>query len=233
MSEEKHVRFRLVHPLQKDFLPSHQNIWIFKGLLSDDERLYCLDAIKKMPEELWTQSVCTDYEVSQLREHMPLSLYNSINKYCDKIKPTLEHVTKEKLNINYADMYQMMYGSDMVGVTLDRRTEGQWLGPHNDVPTGDFEGHIGTEKGKSYLEITTVYYWNDDFEGGELEFYDPGISDRFLAGEEYQEPFFKYKPVAGDLVAFMHDIPEHMITPVTSGVRYSSQTFFNRTRNPK
>jgi hypothetical protein len=218
---------------RKDYLPEQKSIWIYKGLLSEEERLAGLEVIKKMPEELWTQSVCTDYEVAQLRENIPLSVWKLIMRYAKDIRPTLELMTGEPLNLNYPDTDANLYNPHVVGVTLDRRTVGQWLGPHNDVPTGDFEGHIGTERGKSFLEATSVYYWNDDFTGGELEFYDPGITERFLNGEPYQEPFFKYKPVAGDLVCFKHDIPEHMITPVESGIRYSSQTFYNRRRNPK
>jgi hypothetical protein len=215
-----------------DHLPEQKSIWLYKNIMSEDERKAGLKVMEEMPESLWTQSVCTPYEVAQLREHIPHSIWKSITRYTDIVKPTLEYITGEILKVSYPSLLQMLYNPEVVGVTLDRRTEGMWLGPHNDVPTGDFEGHIGNKKGENYLEITSVYYWNDDFTGGELEFYDPAITERFLAGEPYQEPLYKYKPVAGDLVCFTHDIPEHMITPVESGVRYSSQTFYNRLRNP-
>ena len=64
----------------------------------------------------------------------------------------------------------------------------------------------------SDFAISVVIYWNDDFEGGELEFPDIG---------------YRYKPKAGDVVTFLPTKDyEHEVHLVTKGARYSSPYWY-------
>lgn len=71
---------------------------------------------------------------------------------------------------------------------------------------GKFDLHID-DAGATFRRASTVFYLNDDYEGGEIEF--PSFS-------------IKYKPSAGDFIMFPSSYAyRHRVTPVTSGVRYS------------
>jgi predicted 2-oxoglutarate/Fe(II)-dependent dioxygenase YbiX len=63
-------------------------------------------------------------------------------------------------------------------------------------------------------QYSSVYYVNDDYEGGEF--------NMPLMG-------FKFKPKANSLLVFTHSSHEdmaHEVTPVISGERFVSQGFF-------
>jgi len=67
---------------------------------------------------------------------------------------------------------------------------------------------------RAFFEVATVLYYNDDFEGGELEFPELGMTIR---------------PEPGKLVAFPCSYGyEHRVTEVTSGVRDTSATHWIR-----
>jgi hypothetical protein len=71
---------------------------------------------------------------------------------------------------------------------------------------GKFDLHID-DAGATFRRASTVFYLNDDYEGGEIEFPSFGI---------------KYKPEAGDFIMFPSSYAyRHRVTPVTSGTRYS------------
>lgn len=71
-----------------------------------------------------------------------------------------------------------------------------------------------SDHGHSYVcTVSTVGYFNDDYEGGELEFSKLG---------------FKIKPQAGDVVVFPSTyIYMHASLPVTAGTKYSAVTMFD------
>lgn len=71
---------------------------------------------------------------------------------------------------------------------------------------GKFDLHID-DAGATFRRASTVFYLNDDYEGGEIEF-----------------PLFnvKYKPEAGDFIMFPSSYAyRHKVNPVISGTRYS------------
>jgi predicted 2-oxoglutarate/Fe(II)-dependent dioxygenase YbiX len=179
-------------------------IKIYKNVMSDQERLKSVFMMGVMPEECWTQSVCTDSPVDQLREYMPAGILATIQDVHINMQKTIERDFSVSLK-------KPVFKSGGI-VTVDRRLQGYSLPPHRDIPTGDFVGHIGSASGESNIEISCVFYWNNDFTGGELYF-------------EHED--FLYQPVAGDLVVFNSNL-EHEILEIKSGIRYSTQYFFDR-----
>ena len=71
---------------------------------------------------------------------------------------------------------------------------------------GKFENHID-DGGGNFRRVSTVYYLNDNYEGGELCFPQFGI---------------ELKPQAGDMVIFPSSyVYSHSVNPVISGTRFS------------
>lgn len=71
---------------------------------------------------------------------------------------------------------------------------------------GKFDSHMD-DGGGNFRRVSTVYYLNDDYEGGELCFPQFGI---------------ELKPKAGDMVIFPSSyVYSHSVNPVISGNRYS------------
>jgi hypothetical protein len=71
---------------------------------------------------------------------------------------------------------------------------------------GKFDLHID-DAGATFRRASTVFYLNDNYEGGEIEF-----------------PSFdvKYKPQAGDFIMFPSSYAyRHKVNPVISGTRYA------------
>jgi len=71
---------------------------------------------------------------------------------------------------------------------------------------GKFDLHID-DAGATFRRASTVFYLNDNYEGGEIEF--PSFN-------------IKYKPEAGDFIMFPSSYAyRHKVNPVLSGIRYS------------
>jgi hypothetical protein len=85
---------------------------------------------------------------------------------------------------------------------------------HVDKGYGNAEkiGNPKTPSGFPSREISSVFYWNDDYKGGEIVF--PNQNK-------------KIKPSSGMLILFpsSSDFP-HKVLPVKSGVRYVSTNFW-------
>ena len=83
-------------------------------------------------------------------------------------------------------------------------------------PHADKEFHSGAEKGRSndfpWYDLAGLFYFNDDYEGGELYFPQHGI---------------EFKPVAGAAYFFPGDMHyTHGVRPVKSGNRFTSPFFW-------
>lgn len=85
-------------------------------------------------------------------------------------------------------------------ITLLRTRVGQLMTSHTDAqPT-------------HHRVVTVVCYYNDDYEGGEIVFPNIGL---------------ELKPKAGQILVFPSNfLFEHLVKPVTAGIRYSSNTFY-------
>jgi hypothetical protein len=83
-------------------------------------------------------------------------------------------------------------------------------------PHADKEFHSGAEKGRAndfpWYDLAGLFYFNDDYEGGELYFPQHGI---------------EFKPVAGAAYFFPGDMHyTHGVRPVKSGNRFTSPFFW-------
>jgi hypothetical protein len=90
-------------------------------------------------------------------------------------------------------------------------------------PHADKELHEGPDAGKPnsfpWYDLGTVFYFNDDYEGGELYFPKQGIEFKPKARAAYFFP--------GD----MHYI--HGVRPITKGCRYTAPYFWTITKLPE
>lgn len=83
-------------------------------------------------------------------------------------------------------------------------------------PHADKEFHSGPEKGRAndfpWYDLAGLFYFNDDYEGGELYFPQHGI---------------EFQPVAGAAYFFPGDMNyTHGVRPVTAGNRFTSPFFW-------
>jgi hypothetical protein len=80
-----------------------------------------------------------------------------------------------------------------------------------------FDWHVDT--GMRYPRAVSItVYFNDDYEGGEIEYKHFGIS---------------YKPKAGDVIVFCSDFPYlHRVVPVQTGIRYAAVNWFRYATRP-
>jgi hypothetical protein len=90
-------------------------------------------------------------------------------------------------------------------------------------PHADKELHEGPDAGTAnafpWYDIGTVFYLNDDYEGGELYFPQHGI---------------EFKPKAGAAYFFPGDMNYiHGVRPIISGCRYTSPVFWTITKLPE
>ncbi len=208
-------------------------IKIYKNLLSEEDRLSSLKLMRSFPEDLMTQSVCTDEGVYQLKEYLPLPIARQLaNIHYESIPQVRKDFELAKDGIKLVPpSYLDRNGKDFI--TVDKRVPGMVLPLHRDVPTGTYTGHFGVENGMTSITLSAIFYWNDDYTGGELMFDDETLTKtEDMSEEDKNDPNvlktpYLYKPVAGDYIVFPSHL-YHEILEVKSGDRYSTQYFFNR-----
>jgi hypothetical protein len=92
----------------------------------------------------------------------------------------------------------------------------RWFPGQKQLPHADKELHEGDNAGKPndfpHYDLASLFYLNDDYEGGELYFPNQGI---------------KFKPKAGFAYFFPGDMNYiHGVTEVVSGIRYTCPFFW-------
>lgn len=202
------------------------SVLIYKNKMSEEDRLESLDMFLKYPNSILSGSLCTDEPVYQLREFLPNLTAKKIFQLHTNMMPiiaqdfglSLEGI--ELVTPRYMDPESNEF------LTVDKRIAGMKLPIHRDIPTGTYTNHHGLDDGKTAITMTGIFYWNDDFVGGELKFDDELLID---PNDSSSSRTILYKPVAGDFVVFPSYL-YHEILPIIEGERYSTQYFFNRTK---
>lgn len=197
---------------------------IYKGLMPEEDRLHSLSLFQNFPDSILSPSRCTDEPVYQLREYVPLLAVKQIYKLHKDIIPNITQdfeLEKDGITLVHPGYIE---GNEFL--TVDKRVPGMSLPIHRDVPTGTYEKEFGLEGGMTSITLTGVFYWSDDFKGGEIKFTDELLKNDLKDNSILNDPFI-YKPTAGDFIVFPSYL-YHEILPITEGDRYSTQYFFNR-----
>lgn len=119
--------------------------------------------------------------------------------------------------INYFSIEDQMFKPLYTGsYSIKEYPAGADLGIHRDY------GVFSNFNREMPCSITINAYLNEDYLGGELNFYDNNLNkfdDPWEGGHVMPEPIISYKPEAGDAVIFP-SIFLHSVSEVTQGTRY-------------
>ena len=132
----------------------------------------------------------------------------TLDKNDERIVPIIEGLFK-KLQPVIEDFYKVK--AIPTGQSIVRWLPGQLQNPH-----ADKELHEGENAGKPndfpWYDLASLFYLNDDYEGGELYFPNQGI---------------KFKPKKGAAYFFPGDMNFiHGVTEIKSGIRYTCPFFW-------
>ena len=151
------------------------------------------DGLVLYQASIWDDRVCT-YNSLMASDPSILELINSM-------------IARLKIQVdNFFDVDAKETGPAIVRWPVGARQE----------PHADKEFHAGSEKGRAndfpWYDLAGLFYFNDDYEGGELYFPQHGI---------------EFKPVAGAAYFFPGDMNyTHGVRPVKSGNRFTSPFFW-------
>jgi 2OG-Fe(II) oxygenase superfamily len=190
---------------------SENNIVELENFISEEEQLKLINFSKN--NKIW------DVTVDQIDED-GLILYqanvwkdrvctvNSLRASDPSILKLIEDMTA-RLKIEVEKFFNVIV--QPTGPAIVRWPIGARQEPH-----ADKEFHIGKEKGRSndfpHYDIASLFYFSDDYEGGELYF---------------PKQCFEFKPKPRSTYFFPGDMNYvHGVRPVTEGVRFTSPFFW-------
>ena len=138
----------------------------------------------------------------------------SLDKNDPEIRPILQGLF-QRLQPIVEEFYKVKVTP--TGTTIVRWLPGQFQNPHADKELHELPD-IGMPNDFPYYDLSSLFYLNDDYEGGELYF------DKFN---------LKIKPKAGDLYLFPSTyLFSHASLPVTEGTKYSIVTMLDYLEAP-
>jgi hypothetical protein len=165
----------------------NNKIWDHTETHKDEDGLVLYDA------DIWKDRVCT-YNSLMASDPTILELINSM-------------IARLKIEVDkFFDVDAKETGPAIVRWPIGARQE----------PHADKEFHTGIEQGRAndfpWYDLSGLFYFNDDYEGGELYFPQHGI---------------EFKPKAGAAYFFPGDrFYTHGVRPVKSGNRFTSPFFW-------
>ena len=194
------------------FGDSDKNIVEVENFITEEEQSILLEFMKKnssfddIPTEYnengtliyddrpWANRVATTEQLLKNGAHDIIEILNNI---VGRFKPIIE---------NFFEVECFATGPALVRWPVGARQE----------PHADKEFHSGPEKGRAndfpWYDLAGLFYFNDDYEGGELYFPQHGI---------------EFQPVAGAAYFFPGDMNyTHGVRPVTAGNRFTSPFFW-------
>lgn len=168
------------------------NIW------DKTETHYNEDGTVIYESEYWKDRVATYITLIKADPTIPKIILSMM----DRLKPIVE---------NYFNVKIMATGATIV----------RWLPGQFQLPHADKELHEGENAGKPndfpYYDIASLFYLNDDYEGGELYFPNQDI---------------KFKPKSGAAYFFPGDMNYiHGVTEIKNGIRYTCPFFWTITEH--
>ena len=131
---------------------------------------------------------------AQIHENMPLNIITELQKLA---------------NIHIEDI------GHIYNIKLQKLGPGWQVRVHRHLPNDRLPLHWDNQDNKTNkkIQVSLVFYWNDDFTGGDLVFPNLGI---------------KYTPKAGDMVCLPpNELWSHEVQPVVTGIRYTTPIFYS------
>lgn len=149
------------------------------------------------------------------------------NKIVDEINNVFYETTKLYVHENNVNLNDWIFSGWNVAKYMPNPKDHSRYVMHHHT---DYQRERSYEPGLQF-GITAVFYLNDDYDGGEVEF-------RFVKDESLEVVVedYNYKPKAGDVVVFLSGHPHyHGVRPVSNGEKYIIRTYwrFNQDAHPK
>jgi len=187
----------------ENFMTKEEQSKLLNFIINNDiwdktETHYDKDGVVLYDHNIWDDRVCTGSSLSKANPEMLLILRGLI----ERLKPIVEKF----FNVEMQD----------TGPAIVRWRVGDQQHPH-----ADKEFHLGEESGRPndfpWYDISSLFYINDDYEGGELYFPQHGV---------------EFKPKARAAYFFPGDMNYvHGVRKVTSGTRYTCPFFWTITKH--
>jgi hypothetical protein len=167
---------------------NHEHVQIIENFISDED---CDSIIRHMESKKDSKFWISN----NLRKMI-------VNDSSDEIKPiVLKYFNKIKDLVNDHELYITEY-------MLSQYKAGFYMKP----------AHIDTESGKDHFYLSAVFYLNNDFAGGAIEFPKIGL---------------KHMPKKGDVAIFLSasEHTEHLVEVVTKGTRYAMPLWMTKNKD--
>jgi len=181
---------------------SATNIVVIKDFINQEDLIniqdFCstLTSFKNIPNDNWDNRVCDN---SILRQVSP-KINEILKKYQSNHKKIIE------------DFFSVQLRDNVPSVVIWREGDGQ-------TPHADKEQIDGSPNPYPENDIASLFYLNDDYEGGEIYFPMQNL---------------QIKPSAGSAVFFPGDrFYQHGVTAVKTGKRFTCPAFWNVVVNRK
>lgn len=194
------------------FGSSSENIVELENFMTEEEHEILLPFARNISEWDYTESkfnesgICI-YDASYWKDRVATE--QTLNNQNTEI-PKMIHKMMDRLKIIVDDFFSV--DAESTSATIVRWLPGQFQNPH-----ADKELHEGPDAGKPnefpHYDIASLFYLNDDYEGGELYFPKQGI---------------QFKPKQRAAYFFPGDMNYiHGVTEIISGIRYTCPFFWN------
>lgn len=183
----------------KNFIPADQ----LEFLQSEARKITIWDVTETHTNEDGVVTYDSNYWANRV------ATTSSLNKNNPAIAPIIKELN-DKLQKLIEDHFQVKVGP--VGQTIVRWLPGQRQVPHADKELIQ-DGVVGQPNDFPWFDIASLFYLNDDYEGGELFFPFQGI---------------RFKPNPGSAYFFPGDrFYAHGVTEIKSGIRYTCPFFWS------
>ena len=117
------------------------------------------------------------------------------------------------ISVNYIEKTYQVKVKFFVGNCIVKYDLGRYIGNHKDwEPTDEWV----LKHKKDPVHISSVYYFNDDYEGGDILFHEKTDTDDYI---------YRIKPKANSVI-FFDALQPHSTIPITSGIKYSFTNFY-------
>ena len=166
------------------------------------------DAIPKEEREEWIRLIRDlDYDSYEYKKEYWQG--GGISNQFMNMPPHVLDRIQEMSNLHVKEI------SDVYHTKLQEQGEGWFVRIHRYGEGDLLPNHWDNMHNKTLKQIavSAVFYWNEDYDGGELVFPNLGI---------------QYSPKAGDLVCFPpNELWSHQVNPIIKGWRFTTPFFYN------